>query len=371
PDGGGGEGGGDDDDDDAAAASGDGGGGVQTMEARVETRYRQESYTSVMEGGEEPESEPMSTILEAMVTTLDRPALTVVDADSFAFGEDHVMVSVRVQCNSPVPFYIKEWHLDLPRPLAVEDDGDLNRDMYRHAIPEGEVLLFGFRCTRVDGGDAGGNDGHERPILRVVLQDDFGKTFLQVLPVDLGSMYKKLRKEDAYSEMYQAVADLTCSAAEGTVGHPVPFSYRLDLRSLVTPRREEEGHERLGVADVPRGPADTVHHLLGGVGLDREREGPGPRRALREDGVDDARVPRHPDQVGDTEALPRALPRGPAGGEREGPGEGRQGRRRRAAAPDNGPVQEPRGVQVARLHDVAVPRGTGDAGGVLIAFSSL
>ena len=146
------------------------------------------------------------------------------------------MVNVRVQCNSPVPFYIKEWHLDLPRPLAVEDDGDLNRDMYRHAIPEGEVLLFGFRCKRVDGKDAGGNDKHERPILRVVLQDDFGKTFLQVLPVDLGSMYKKLRKEDAFSEMYQAVADLTCSAAEGTVGHPVPFSYQLDLRSLITPR---------------------------------------------------------------------------------------------------------------------------------------
>ena len=210
---------------------------VQTMWAKVETRYRQESYEAVMEKGEEPESDPMKTLLEAMVTTLDRPALAVNDAEAFLLGDDHVMVNISLQCNSPVPFYIKEWHLDLPTPLLVEEDGDLNKGMFRHAIPEGEMLLLGFKCLRSD--SSGKEPRCEKPLLRVVLQDDFGKTFLQVLPVHLEEMYKKLRKEDDYAELYTATAELTCSSEEGAVGHPVPFVYDLNLQSLVTPRQRK------------------------------------------------------------------------------------------------------------------------------------
>jgi hypothetical protein len=208
---------------------------IQTMRAKVETCYRQESYDAVMEKGEEPESDPMNTLLEAMVTTLDRPALAVDDAEAFLFGDDHVMVNISLQCNSPVPFYIKEWHLDLPTPLMVEEDGDLNKDMFHHAIPEGEMLLFGFKCVRANASETG--TSCERPLLRVVLQDDFGKTFLQVLPVNLEDIYKKLRKEDHYAALYTASAELACSAEEGTVGHPVPFVYELNLESLMSPRQ--------------------------------------------------------------------------------------------------------------------------------------
>ena len=218
---------------------------IQTMKAKVETCYRQESYDAVMEKGEEPESDPMNTLLEAMVTTLDRPALAVDDAEAFLFGDDHVMVNISLQCNSPVPFYIKEWHLDLPTPLMVEEDGDLNKDMFRHAIPEGEMLLFGFRCVRTNTPEMG--TSCERPLLRVVLQDDFGKTFLQVLPVNLEDIYKKLRKED-YAELYTASAELACSAEEGTVGHPVPFVYELNLQSLMSPRQRRRAS--LGAASV-------------------------------------------------------------------------------------------------------------------------
>jgi len=156
-------------------------------------------------------------------------------AEAFLFGDDHVMVNISLQCNSPVPFYIKEWDLDLPPPLLVEEDGDLNKGMFHHAIPEGEMLLFGFKCVRTDSLES--KSSCERPLLRVVLQDDFGKTFLQVLPVNLEDVYKKLRNEDTYSELYNATALLTCSAEEGTVGHPVPFAFDLNLQSLMTPRQ--------------------------------------------------------------------------------------------------------------------------------------
>ena len=241
--------------DDTAAES-----SVQTMRAKVETFYHHQSYHSVMSNSEEPNSSPMNTLLEAMVTTLDRPALTVDDADAFLFpnansnGEDRVMVHVSLQCNTPVPFYIKEWHLDLPPPLVVEKEGDLNEGMFKHApVKEGEVLLFGFRCLRISSPTSTDTDVNDsalegdgnkssaasaRPMLRVVLQDDFGKTFLQVLPVNLEDIYKRLRKEDTYSaESYAATAVLTCAAEEGTVGHPVLFCYNLNLKSLMEPKR--------------------------------------------------------------------------------------------------------------------------------------
>jgi len=211
---------------------------IQTMWAKVETRYRQESYASVMEKGEEPESDPMKTLLEAMVTTLDRPALAVDDAEAFLLGDDHVMVNIALQCNSPVPFYIKEWHLDVPAPLSVdEEDGDLNKGMFKHAIPEGEMLLFGFKCIRSESSED--HNKCERPLLRVVLQDEYGKTFLQVLPVSLEDIYKKIRKEDNYAEVFTATAELTCTVNEGAVGLPVPFVYDLNLQSLITPKQRK------------------------------------------------------------------------------------------------------------------------------------
>lgn len=211
---------------------------VQTMKARVETLYRHESYNTVMAAGEEPDSNPMNTLLEAMVTTLDRPALSVDEAEGFDFGDDTVMINVSLQCNSPIPFSVKEWNLDLPPPLQMAKDGDLNDNMFQHAIHEGEILLLGFKCTRSDTW-LGNNSQCERPVLRVVLQDEFGKSFLQVLPLNLENVYKQISKEDMYAEMYTATAELTCLAEEGTVGHPVPFVYNLNTKSLMMPKRKK------------------------------------------------------------------------------------------------------------------------------------
>jgi hypothetical protein len=225
---------------------------VQTMRARVETFYRHESYHAVMATGEEPDSSPMKTLLEAMVTTLDRPALTVDDAEGFDFGDNEVMINVSLQCNSPIPFSVKEWNLDLPPPLQVSYDGDLNSGMFRHAIHEGEILLLGFKCTRSDEWPDDQTQC-ERPILRVVLQDEFGKTFLQVLPLNLEKMYKQIRKEDTYAELYTATAELICLAEEGTVGHPVPFVYNLNAQSLMMPKRTKlsDGHSLVSEAGCP------------------------------------------------------------------------------------------------------------------------
>jgi len=235
---------------------------VQEMMAKVETSYRHKSYDSVMDKGEEPDSNPMKTLLEAMVTTLDRPALAVDGSEAFIFDEDRVMVNVSLHCNTPVPFFVKEWNLDLPSPLVVEEDGDLNKGMFQHAIPEGEMLLFGFKCLRADDSDEPSN---ERPILRVVLQDDFGKTFLQVLPLNLDDIYKQLRKEDEYAELHNATAELVCSIKEGSVGHPVPFVYNLNLQSLISPKARRSN---MSVSVASEGPRPTVLYTIISEGSD-------------------------------------------------------------------------------------------------------
>jgi len=196
----------------------------QTLWAKVKTRYHKASYISATLNGDKPEADPMKTLLEATVTTLDRPALAVKDAAPFAFGDIYVMVSILLQFFSPISFFIKECHLGFPPPLAVNIDNNLNMGLLHHAIPEGEVLLLGFKCVQLNSSVI--EALLEKPLLRVVLQDDFGKTFQQVLPLNLEHMYKKLLKEDTVSAM------LTCSSEEGCVGYPVHFVYHLNIQSL-------------------------------------------------------------------------------------------------------------------------------------------
>ena len=117
----------------------------------------------------------------------------------------------------------------------MEADGDLSKGMFHHSIPEGDILLFGFKCVITDSSPTTPTSC-EKPLLRIVLKDDFSKTFVQILPVDLEDIYNKLRT-DTFTELHTTAAELTCSVNEGSVGHPVPFVYNLNLHSLVMPKQ--------------------------------------------------------------------------------------------------------------------------------------
>lgn len=112
---------------------------------------------------------------------LDWPALTVDSTNGYSYTEDKVLISVLLHCNTPVLFFIKEWDIRLPYPLRVNENGDMNQDLFEHAIAEGEQLSFGFKCAY----DESIETKYQEPILHVVLQDEFGKTFNQVLGLTL------------------------------------------------------------------------------------------------------------------------------------------------------------------------------------------
>jgi hypothetical protein len=78
-------------------------GGVQGMQAKVATSYCHALYAELSE--EEKMSAPaMKTVLEAIVSTLDRPVLTVGSVSAFTYAKNRVMINVSLHCNAPLPF---------------------------------------------------------------------------------------------------------------------------------------------------------------------------------------------------------------------------------------------------------------------------
>lgn len=201
---------------------------VQTMQAKVTTSYHHGLYSKV----EGVIDTCMETALEAMVTTLDKPALTVDKSEAFSYDE-RILINVSLHCNTPVPFYLKEWDLKVPK-LCLTKDGDLNHHIFGDAVVEGDQLSFGFNCVRTK------NDADEgySPSLLIVLQDEFGKTFNQVLPLDLESFYVKMRQDDEFSRTNSVTTELQLSVAQGLVGAPVTLFYRIDVSNLLKPQRK-------------------------------------------------------------------------------------------------------------------------------------
>ena len=157
----------------------------QALHAKVATLYRHADY--VAESKEDEANTPcMKTVLEAMVPTLEKPVLTVEAADVYPTAVDGFIISVSLNCNSPVPYHVKSWQLELPPPIMVTEDGDLNADLFDIPVVEGEVLSFGFTCKRdPKAGDIEETKENEdvEPLLQIELEDEFGTIFNEVISI--------------------------------------------------------------------------------------------------------------------------------------------------------------------------------------------
>jgi hypothetical protein len=151
--------------------------------------------------------------------TLDRPVLAIDSVFAFTYAKNHVMISVSLHCNAPLPFFIKEWNIKVPK-LHLGNGADLNQGLFGHTVSKGEQILFTFDCSNNEGASnngEGANDCDLEPMLDIVLQDEFGKTLEQVLPLGLGQFYEQIWKEEFTIEAHVNL-ELHFSAAEGLVG---------------------------------------------------------------------------------------------------------------------------------------------------------
>jgi hypothetical protein len=204
---------------------------LQSLEATVTTSYHHGAYKSHIENGKPIESPPITAILEASVTALELAALTIKSSGAYSIGDDHFMVSATVLCNTPVPFRLKEWEITLPSTLYLDEDGELNDGLFDSSVIEGEELFFGFRCKRSKNPMSKTQSNHS--VLSIVLEDQFGKSFRQVLPLDIRGIDEQLKSTKGdVDNIAIANAELKAKSLEGLVGAPVMFTYNIDCSSL-------------------------------------------------------------------------------------------------------------------------------------------
>jgi hypothetical protein len=203
---------------------------AQSIHAKISTLYHHALYQDVIDAGE-PESPPLSAFLFADVTTLGSPALTVHTADAFSLSDGKVIVSVSLLCNTPVPFFIKEWSASFPPPLELLVPSESYDVLVGHAVSEGQEIFFSLTCRIMELCEPEEQES-ENPSLSVILRDDQGKTFQQVLQLDLSEFYQKIKRDLEFSGKNVAYGELACSHEEGLVGAPVYFTYTVDVRTI-------------------------------------------------------------------------------------------------------------------------------------------
>lgn len=153
---------------------------------------------------------------------------------------------------------MKEWDISFPLPLALEENGDLNEGLFDNPVSVGDEICFGFSCRRTttktttttattenEPDATPAPKKKEELTLHVVLQDEIGKIFHQVLPLDLDAFYEQMKKEDEYAGMNTATAELKCTSREGVVGCPARFSFDVDISNLATLSMMDDHHHRL------------------------------------------------------------------------------------------------------------------------------
>ena len=235
---------------------------VQIMQAKVTTFYHHGLYKdpSEIEGNDkEPEAPQMTSVLEGIVTTLDRPALTVHKVNALPLTEKDVIISITIHCNTPVPFSLKEWNISLPPPLVLSQENcDMNEGLFQYPVVEGEELFFGFKCDRLNVGTTTDASQSERPVMNVVLQDDFGKTFRQVLPLNIDAYYNQMKVEDENDNKHLASAELKIISNEGMVSSPVSFTYHIDTSMMTAPKRRLSMQGRSAMMQSPNEEAPTA-----------------------------------------------------------------------------------------------------------------
>lgn len=204
--------------------------GLQTLDAEVTTSYHHGLFKAYVEGNKPIESPPITAILEASITTLELAALTIKNSKSYVLDNSSFMLSATVLCNTPVAFSLKKWDIQLPPTLKLDSNGDFNTGLYDKSVIEGEELFFGFKChASSESNDKGSSDS---AVLSIILQDQFGKSFRQVLHLDISLVEKHLVTLEECSKDSSAIAVLTASELHGLVGSPVTLTYTIDMKGL-------------------------------------------------------------------------------------------------------------------------------------------
>jgi hypothetical protein len=183
------------------------------------------AITTYLHEESENADHPMRNLIEAFAPILEKTALSVegVDLDWISAGK-RAIVSINLISNTPRYFSVEEWELVLPPPLRVTEGIDLNGDLLKCKVSDGDQLALAFDCSIVEGKAEMATD---ESILRVKLCDDIGKMFTLELPIELNEHYLKLLDGSSAKAPISVTASLLIDSIEGSVGEPVMLTFNI------------------------------------------------------------------------------------------------------------------------------------------------
>jgi DNA-binding ferritin-like protein (Dps family) len=196
---------------------------LQTLKALVTTSFQHDLFKNHIEGENLVKVVPMTAMLEASVTTLDRAAFSLEKVQFFTLGSHTAILNISIVCNTPVPFGVNTWNISLPNYLSLFQGGDMTDFMCSSSVIEGDQLYFSFRCIIHEHGKIyKESQGDFHANLHLFLHDGCGKSFDQVIPIDISTL---CCKTEEYSDIVSA--NLLPRQMKGIVCEPVVFTYNL------------------------------------------------------------------------------------------------------------------------------------------------
>lgn len=179
---------------------------------------------------ESSDSLAMENVLEAFAPILEKTALSVerVGLVWLSLGK-RAVVSIDLVCNTPRHFSVNAWELVLPSPLQVSKGVDLNGDLLKCRVSDGDHLALAFDCSVTEENDSLSSD---EAILRVILCDDAGKEFSLDLSVDLDKYYLTLLEGSNPKPSTNVSTTLFIDSEGGSVGEPVTMTFKIDSKGL-------------------------------------------------------------------------------------------------------------------------------------------
>ena len=179
----------------------------------------------------------MRTVLEAVAPILEKTALSVESVDAiWTTPGDRVMLSINLMSNTPAHFSVEEWNLEPPSPLKVAEDVNLNGDLLKCTVTDGDQLALAFDCFVIEEKETKSSD---EPILPVKLRDDIGKVFSLDLSLNLNDFCLKLwDSETTPKSSVTVTAALRVDANVGDVGAPIMMTFAVESGGLKADDRD-------------------------------------------------------------------------------------------------------------------------------------
>ena len=187
----------------------------------------------------EDEISALPCVLESVVPCLSERILSVESVEVVALSKETAMVCISLLCNSPIDFTLKSWKLNLPQTYSIADTngGDMNSSLLGSKISASESLSFGFACSIRSSSDVEASTTTPRTSLEVVLEDEHGTVFIEVLGFTLRSPSLP-QVASSVDEMPTVPVKISSSASEGLINEPVDLVYTVDTADLTRLKKE-------------------------------------------------------------------------------------------------------------------------------------